>query len=100
MKNEELEVANRKLQKHVEDLQHRLNTVIEENVQLRSALQHSSPPNATTPTSPLPPISELNADREEEEELEEEEEGEESGPKEVYAVVDMSKVSLQDRCVV
>ena len=82
-------MANQKFQKHISDLQHRLNKVIEENVQLRASLQRSSPPSATTPTSPLPPISELNADREEEAE-----EGEEFEPKEVYAVVDMSKVSM------
>lgn len=89
-KNEELEVLNQKYQKQINDLQHRLNTVIEENIQLRSAQQRSTPPSVTTPTSPLPPISELTADKEEVEE--EEEEMEEDTPKDVYAVVDYSKV--------
>lgn len=69
-----------------------MNKVIEENVQLRASLSRASPPNPPTPTSPLPPISELKAEQEEEEK--EEEEGDELGPKEIYAVVDMSKVSL------
>lgn len=96
-RNEELEVANQKFQKHINDLQQKLNKVIEENVQLRSSIQRSPP--VTTPTSPLPPISELNAGKEEEEEEEKGEgegegnEEEELGPKDIYAVVDKSKVS-------
>lgn len=71
-----------------------MNKVIEENVQLRASLSRASPPNPPTPTSPLPPISELKAGQEEEEEAEEGEgRGEELEPKEVYAVVDKSKVS-------
>ena len=90
-----MEIANQKFQKHISDLQSRLNKVIEENIQLRSSLSRASPPNPPTPTSPLPPISELKPGQEEEAEAEEEGvgQGEELGPTEVYAVVDKSKVS-------
>ena len=85
-----MEIENQKFQKHISDLQSRLNKVIEENVQLRSSVHRASPPNPTTPTSPLPPISELKAGQEDGEDLEE---GEEFEVKDVYAVVDKSKVS-------
>ena len=98
-------MVNQKLQKHNSELQHRLNKIIEENVQLRLSLQRLTPPNATTPTSPLPPISELHAGKEveEEDELMEQEEmerGEELGPKEVYAIVDRSKVNCMTLYIV
>ena len=87
-------MANQKLEKQVSELQKQLNKVIDENVQLRSSLQRLTPPSATTPTSPLPPISELHSGKEDEEmEQQEAEQGEELGPKDVYAVVDRSKVS-------
>lgn len=86
-------MANEKLQKHISELQKQLNKVIEENVRLRSLLQYLTPPSATTPTSPLPPISELHAGKEDEEmEQQEVEQGEEFAPKDVYAVVNRSKV--------
>lgn len=66
----------------MDDLQKQLNKVIEENARLRS----TQPRSPTTPTSPLPVIFEPPAT---EGEVEEEE------PAEVYAQVDMSKVSLR-----
>ena len=80
-----------------------MNKVIEENVQLRASLSRASPPNPPTPTSPLPPISELMAGQEEGEQEKEVEKGEgqeeELGPKEVYAVVDKTKVSsIKRKC--
>ena len=77
--NDHLRATNEQLQMKLDELQKQMNKIIEENVRLRS----TQPRSPTTPTSPLPVIMEPPGPVEEED-----------PPMEVYAQVDMSKVSI------
>ena len=81
--NDKLQSVNQQLKMKLDELQKQLNKVVEENVRLRSSQPQRSP---TTPTSPLPVIMEPAT-------LEEEEAEFEVAPMDVYAQVDMTKVS-------
>lgn len=86
--NDQLQSTNQLLQMKLDETQKQLNKVVEENVHLRSTSQRSP----TTPTSPLPVIMEPASVGGEEKQLPEKQLPEEE-PAEVYAQVDMSKVS-------
>lgn len=86
--NKKLFALNQQLQTKLDELQHQLNKVVEENVRLRAQQRSPTTPpslpkfprSPTTPTSPLSVIMEPTSLAEEQKE------------EEIYAQVDMSKV--------